>query len=81
MASNRSAFGARVELHWSGRKQVQEVTAASGFSAQNQRRVHYGLGSAAAVDRVVIRWPSGQTQTIEKPEIDRLHVVKEPAGH
>jgi enediyne biosynthesis protein E4 len=78
MASNRSAFGARVELHWSGRKQVQEVTAASGFSAQNQRRVHYGLGSAAAVDRVVIRWPSGQVQTIEKPEIDRLHVVKEP---
>ena len=78
--THRSPFGARVELHWSGRKQVQEVTAASGFSAQNQRRVHYGLGSAAAVDRVVIRWPSGQMQTIEKPEIDRLHVVKEPDG-
>lgn len=76
--THRSPFGARVELFWGGRKQVQEVTAASGFSAQNQRRVHYGLGSATSVDRVVIRWPSGQTQTIEKPEIDRLHVVKEP---
>jgi hypothetical protein len=74
----RSPFGARVELHWNGRKQVQEVAAASGFSAQNQRRLHYGLGSATVVDRVVIRWPSGRVHTIEKPGIDQLHRVKEP---
>ena len=76
--SNRSAFGARVELHWNGRVQVQEVTAASGFSAQNGRRLHFGLGAATAVDRAVIRWPSGQTQTIERPGVDRLHAVQEP---
>jgi enediyne biosynthesis protein E4 len=78
--SNRGAIGARVELQWKGRVQVQEVTAASGFSAQNQRRVHYGLGDATAVDRVVIRWPSGRTQTIEQPQVDMLHRVKEPDG-
>lgn len=76
--SNRSAIGARVELQWGGRVQVQEVAAASGFSAQNQRRVHYGLGSAAAVDRVIIAWPSGRQQTIENPAVDRLHHVSEP---
>ena len=79
-ASNRSAFGARVELHWKDRLQVQEVSAATGFSAQNQRRVHYGLGDATTVDRVVIRWPSGKQQTIEHPQVDRLHHVKEPDG-
>ena len=79
-ASNRSAFGARVELHWKDRVQVQEVSAATGFSAQNQRRVHYGLGDATTVDRVVIRWPSGKQQTIEHPQVDRLHHVKEPDG-
>jgi hypothetical protein len=78
-ASNRSAIGARVELHWSGRRQVQEVSGGSGFSAQNQRRLHYGLGTSATVDRVVIRWPSGQTQTIEAPAVDQLHRVKEGA--
>jgi hypothetical protein len=78
--SNRSAFGARVELHWKDRVQVQEVSAATGFSAQNQRRVHYGLGDATTVDRVVIRWPSGKQQTIEHPQVDRLHHVKEPDG-
>jgi hypothetical protein len=75
---NRNAFGARVELHWKDHVQVQEVTAATGFSAQNQRRVHYGLGDATAVDRVIIRWPSGGQQTIERPQIDRLHRVQEP---
>jgi hypothetical protein len=76
-ASNRSAIGARVELQWAGRKQVQEVMAASGFSAQNQRRLHFGLGSHTAVERAVIRWPSGRTETIERPEIDRLHRIRE----
>jgi hypothetical protein len=76
-ASNRSAIGARVELQWAGRKQVQEVMAASGFSAQNQRRLHFGLGSQTAVERAVIRWPSGRTETIERPDIDRLHRIPE----
>ena len=77
-SSNRSAFGARVELQWNGRKQVQEVAAAAGFSAQNQRRLHFGLGEASMVDRVVIRWPSGRRQTIETPAVDTLHRLKEP---
>jgi hypothetical protein len=76
-ASNRSAIGARVEVHWNNQRQVQEVSGGSGFSAQNQRRLHYGLGSAPEVDRVTIRWPSGRSETIERPAIDRLHRVKE----
>jgi hypothetical protein len=77
--STRGAIGAQVEVHWKNRKQVQQVTTASGFSAQNQRRLHYGLGDAEAVDRVVIRWPSGREQTIERPAVDTLHHVKEPS--
>ena len=64
-------------MNWNGGRQVQEVTAASGFSAQNQRRLHYGLGAATTVDRVVIRWPSGRLQTIERPPIDTLHRIRE----
>ena len=75
--SNRSAIGARVEVQWGGQRQVQEVSGGSGFSAQNQRRLHYGLGEATSVDRVVIRWPSGTIQTVERPAIDRLHHVSE----
>jgi enediyne biosynthesis protein E4 len=78
-ASNRSAIGARVELHWKGQVQLQDVSGGSGFSAQNQRRLHYGLGAAASVDRAEIRWPSGRRQTIDAPAIDQLHRVREPS--
>ncbi len=79
--SNRSAIGARIEVHWAGKVQAQEVAAASGFSAQNSRRIHVGLGSAGQVDRVVVRWPSGTRQEIVGPAVDRVHALKEPHGN
>jgi len=30
------------------------------------------------VEKVEIRWPSGQTQTIVAPELHRIHKVVEP---
>jgi hypothetical protein len=77
-ASNRSAIGAKVELHWGDQRQVQEVSGGSGFSAQNQRRLHFGLGANAAVDRAIIRWPSGRQQVIEHPAVDAVLTLKEP---
>ena len=76
-ASNRSALGAQVRVRWAGQEQVQEVSGGSGFCAQNQRALHFGLGKGARVERVEIRWPSGKTQTIENPELGRVHHLKE----
>lgn len=76
--SNRSAIGAQVRVYWQGQEQVQEVSGGSGFCAQNQRRLHFGLGSTKAVSRVEIRWPSGARQTLESPAANRIHQVKEP---
>jgi hypothetical protein len=76
--SNRSAIGAQVRLFWNAQEQVQEVSGGSGFGAQNQRRLHFGLGKHPHIDKVVIRWPSGKVQTLTAPEIGRMHQVKEP---
>jgi hypothetical protein len=77
--SNRSAIGAQVRVFWNGGQQLQEVSGASGFCAQNSRRLHFGLGPNPKVERVVIRWPSGQEQTLAAPEAGKLHEIKEPA--
>lgn len=77
--SNRSAIGAQVELFWNGRQQMQEVSGGSGFCAQNQRRLHFGLGTAATLDRAVIRWPSGKTQELKAPAAGQVHRIQEPA--
>jgi hypothetical protein len=77
--SNRSAVGAQVEVFWNGRRQLQEVSGGSGFCAQNQRRLHFGLGQHGSVERVVIRWPSGRTQELRAPQTGRVHTIQEPA--
>ncbi len=78
-ASNRSAIGAQVTLFWNGQKQVQEVSGGSGFAAQNDRRLHFGLGPSPRVEKAIIRWPSGKLQTVDQPATRQLHKIKEPA--
>jgi hypothetical protein len=78
-ASNRSALGAEVKLFWNGRQQVQTVSGGSGFCAQNQRRLHFGVGRNAQIEKAVVRWPSGKTQTIESPVMGQVNKIKEAA--
>jgi hypothetical protein len=76
--SNRSAIGAEIRVFWDGMEQVQQIEGGNGFAAQNQRRAHFGLGAGSRIDRVVIRWPSGEVQTIPSPAVNTLHTVQEP---
>jgi hypothetical protein len=76
--SNRSAIGAQVTVFWNGQQQVQSVSGGSGFAAQNQRRLHFGLGKNPQLEKVVIRWPSGKFQNLGKPVPGELYKVKEP---
>lgn len=57
--SNRSAVGAVVRLTAGGRTQVDEVRAGRGYQSAEDLRLHFGLGSAAVIDHLEIRWPSG----------------------
>jgi hypothetical protein len=77
-ASNRSAIGAQVRVFWNGQVQIQEVAGGSGFCAQNQRRLHFGLGKQAQLEKVEIRWPSGKIQTLSALELNKIHRLKEP---
>jgi hypothetical protein len=76
--SNRSAIGAEVLLESGDLKQRRVVDGGSGFSSQNDRRLHFGLGSREWVDRVIIDWPSGTRQILPRPLIDRFITVTEP---
>jgi hypothetical protein len=78
-SSNRSAIGAQVTLFWDGQQQVQEVSGGSGFAAENDRRLHFGLGRNPHIEKAIIRWPSGKVLTIDRPAADQLHKMKEPA--
>ena len=59
VASNRSAIGAIVTVTADGRTQAQAVSSQSSYYSVNDLRLHFGLGHAAAADRIEVRWPNG----------------------
>ena len=76
--SNRSAIGAEVVLEAGLLRQRGVIDGGSGFASQNDRRLHFGLGSHEWVDRVTIYWPSGSQQVVTRPPIDRFVTITEP---
>lgn len=77
--SNRSAIGARVIAHYGDKRQAQEVLSQASYLSVNDRRLHFGLGSAATVD-LEVRWPDGQTERFAKVAADRLIEITEGKG-
>jgi tetratricopeptide (TPR) repeat protein len=77
--SNRDALGARVRLAVGEQMQTREVHSGFGYQSQHDDRVLFGLGNAAHVDYVEIRWPNGHTQRLEDPPLGRYHVIVEDA--
>jgi enediyne biosynthesis protein E4 len=76
--SNRDGIGAKVELFAGDKHWMQERVAASGYLSQNDERLHFGLGPATVVDKILIRWPSGATQILEHQSVDRVLQIEEP---
>lgn len=75
--ANRSAIGATVTLYWNGQKQRQTVTGGIGFCAQNDRRLHFGVGKNARIEKAEIHWPGGKMQVLDHPELGKIHRIKE----
>jgi enediyne biosynthesis protein E4 len=78
--SNRSAIGARVRCTAGGVTQTQEVRGGGSYISQNDLRVHFGLGRAARVDRLDVRWPNGLEEQWSDLTADRVLTLKEGAG-
>ncbi len=77
--SNRQGLGARmVVTDTSGRKQTFDVSTAGSYLSASDPRVLVGLGTAASVSSVEIRWPSGEKQNLTKVDIDHYNNVREP---
>jgi hypothetical protein len=76
--SNRDGIGARVEVMAGGRRWTAERVASSGYLSQNDGRLHFGLGAAATIDKLIVHWPSGRQQTIDNVTVDRVLTVEEP---
>jgi hypothetical protein len=74
------AVGATVYLNAGGIRQRGDVLSGGSYLSSNDPRVHFGLGDASSIDSVEIHWPSGQRESINLPEPDRIYTVTEGMG-
>lgn len=78
--SNTAATGAVINWQAGQLKRSRLKTAGGSYLASHDPREVLGLGSAAKVDYVEIRWPSGKIDKILNPPINRYVRVMEGTG-
>jgi hypothetical protein len=76
--SNRDGIGAKVEIFAGAKHELQERVAGSGYLSQNDARLHFGLGAATVIDKIVVKWPGGREQTLQNQGVDRVLIIEEP---
>jgi hypothetical protein len=71
----RDAIGARATVRVGDRSLVEEVRAGTGYLSQGDLRLHFGLGQAASIEDLEIRWPEGDIQRIDGDGLGINHVI------
>jgi dipeptidyl aminopeptidase/acylaminoacyl peptidase len=80
--SNRQGIGARVIATSAGLVQTRDVLGGGNGFNQNKDVVHYGLGARRQVERLEIRWPSGQMDVLtDVPADQQIRVVEGRPGY
>lgn len=75
--SSRAGIGARITAEVGGLKMPREMYPLNSFLSQAPNIAHFGLGDAVRVDRLTIRWPSGEEQVLTNVLADQHIIVSE----
>ncbi len=78
--SNHSAIGALVTIKAGQSSQSRAVMSQSSYVSHNDLRVHFGLGQAATVDSILVRWPTGAEETFPGVEAGADWLLVEGSG-
>jgi hypothetical protein len=73
---NTDAIGAVVTARAGTLLQTRVVQSGASYISQNDMRLHFGLGSATAVESVDVRWPDGTASKVRNVKANQLITVK-----
>jgi hypothetical protein len=74
-STNRDGFGTWIEIFYQNKMQAYEQTPYRGYLSTIDIRPHFGLGPVTQLDSVVIKWPEGKKQVLNKIPADQLLTV------
>jgi len=78
--SNRDAIGASLKIFHNGSIQSHLIKGGSSYLSQSELPVTFGVGKHDKIDRVVIQWPSGQTEEYKDLTTGRAYECVEGKG-
>ena len=77
---NRDAIGAEVVVRAGGKNHWALLQPATSYLASHDPALHYGLGTAAAVDAIEVLWPDGVKESFAGGAADRGMVLHKGEG-
>jgi hypothetical protein len=69
-----TTLGTRVRVTAGSRSQIRDFQVSSSYASGTLTDLHFGLGDAATVDEIEIRWPGGATQTFR--DVPARHIYR-----
>lgn len=81
VTDNRQGLGAVVTVFRAGLPPlVRRVQSDGSYLSAHDPRVHFGLGTATAIERVQVRWPSGKLESWTKISLNRAVTLRQQTG-
>jgi len=74
---NTHGVGATIEVTAGGVTQTRQVSLTRGYMSAGEAVEHFGLGTAATIDKLVVSWPSRARQVFEKVAADQHYTIRE----
>jgi enediyne biosynthesis protein E4 len=76
---NTFAVGSKIKLFAEGKILTREMIPSRGFQSSVDYKIIFGLGKISRVDSMIITWPDRSFTKYEKPGINQVHTIREPA--
>ncbi len=74
---NHDGLGTKVKITTAEGVQFNQATTAVGYSSSSDKRVYFGLGKAATIDKIELAWPTGVKQTLTNVKADQVLTIVE----
>jgi hypothetical protein len=74
---NRDVVGARVQVEVKGRTQTRFAKGGSSYASSPDRRMIFGLGTAAKIDKLSVIWPDGTRRDWQDVPLNQYHRIRQ----
>lgn len=80
-ALKRDAFGAKITVTVGQTEITRLIAPGYSFLSSNDPRAHFGLGTATVIERALVTWPDGTTETFPRMDANQFITLYKGQGN